>query len=265
MKTGYKWLLLLIVALALAGCGAPTTPSETVAAAHAEPIEGSEFKRVILTEKAAERLGLETSPVRAEQLTRTRWVGGRVEAPPTDTTAATSGAASQVSNRIAVRLSEGELQRVDHTQPVVVQRLRADDDEDVDEGPDDDLPGMPDDDANGDDDDANEDGSRMLRYVVEDPSGTLVAGQPVIVKLTMSGGASERKIVDFASLIYGLHGETWVYTNPEPLVFVRAPVTVDFIEGDQAFLTEGPEVGTQVVTLGAAELYGVESGVGGGH
>jgi hypothetical protein len=129
------------------------------------------------------------------------------------------------------------------------------------------LPGELDDDSNGDEsgDDANGDGSGVLHVVVNDPTGAMAPGQPVLVRLTLSGGAAERKFVDFASLIYGLHGETWVYTNPEALVFVRQPVTVDFIEGDRAVLSEGPAVGTEVVTLGAAELFGVESGVGGGH
>jgi hypothetical protein len=52
-----------------------------------------------------------------------------------------------------------------------------------------------------------------------------------------------------------------VYTNPERLSFVREAITIDFIERDQAYLLEGPEVGTAVVTLGAAELFGTETGV----
>jgi hypothetical protein len=73
------------------------------------------------------------------------------------------------------------------------------------------------------------------------------------------------KVVPYAALIYGVHGETWVYTNPELLVYVREPVVVDYIEGDQAVLTEGPPAGTLVVTAGGAELFGAESGVGGAH
>jgi hypothetical protein len=52
-----------------------------------------------------------------------------------------------------------------------------------------------------------------------------------------------------------------VYTNPEPLVFLRSPITIDYIDGDLAVLSEGPAVGTAVVTLGAAELFGTETGV----
>jgi hypothetical protein len=52
-----------------------------------------------------------------------------------------------------------------------------------------------------------------------------------------------------------------VYTNPEPLVFVRHAIVIDYIEGDLAILSEGPDAETAVVTVGAAELYGAETGV----
>jgi hypothetical protein len=72
-------------------------------------------------------------------------------------------------------------------------------------------------------------------------------------------------VVPYAAVIYGQHGETWVYASPEPLVFVRQPVTLSDIEGDVGVLLEGPPVGTEVVTAGAAELFGVESGLDEGH
>ncbi|HEX6867287.1 MAG TPA: hypothetical protein VF119_00710, partial [Candidatus Limnocylindrales bacterium] len=60
-------------------------------------------------------------------------------------------------------------------------------------------------------------------------------------------------------------GATWAYTNPEGLLFVRAPISVERIVGDLAILSEGPPAGTLVVTVGGAELWGAEHGVGGGH
>jgi len=72
-----------------------------------------------------------------------------------------------------------------------------------------------------------------------------------------------RTIVDYSALIYDANGAAAVYTNPEPLVFVRAPVTVDNIQGSQAFLSNGPPPGAAVVTVGAPELYGIDSGIGG--
>jgi len=68
-------------------------------------------------------------------------------------------------------------------------------------------------------------------------------------------------VIPYAAVLYGLNGETWTYTNPEPLVFVRQPIVIDHIEGDSAFLSEGPDTGTAVVIIGVAELYGAEVGV----
>ena len=74
-----------------------------------------------------------------------------------------------------------------------------------------------------------------------------------------------QKVVPYAAVLYGLNGETWVYTSPEPLVFVRQPITVGDMEGDVGVLLDGPPVGTEVVAAGAAELFGVESGLDEDH
>jgi hypothetical protein len=68
--------------------------------------------------------------------------------------------------------------------------------------------------------------------------------------------------VPYSSLIYDAEGGTWVYTNPEPLRFVREEVTVQGIEEDVVVLSDGPAPGTHVVSVGAVELYGAEFGVG---
>ncbi len=71
-----------------------------------------------------------------------------------------------------------------------------------------------------------------------------------------------RKIVPYAAVLYDPNGGTWVYSVPEPNTFVRAEIVVDYIEGDVAVLTEGPPVGTKVVTVGGMELFGTEFEVG---
>ncbi len=71
-------------------------------------------------------------------------------------------------------------------------------------------------------------------------------------------GVVARKIVPYSSLIYDPRGGIWVYTNPRPRTFVRHRVDVYGITGDRTVLREGPAVGTEVVTLGAAEIYGTE-------
>jgi len=77
-------------------------------------------------------------------------------------------------------------------------------------------------------------------------------------------GAS-RLLIPYAAIVYDADGATWAYTNPEALVFVRAPITVERIDGDLAVLANGPPAGMLVVTVGVPELYGAEHGVGGGH
>ena len=96
------------------------------------------------------------------------------------------------------------------------------------------------------------------------------AAGTVAAKPTAAGaGANERvdvalsrtrKVVSTSAVLYDAKGKTWVYTNPEPLVFVRHAVSIDYIDGDRAVLLDGPASGTAVVTVGSAELLGTEYG-----
>jgi hypothetical protein len=70
-------------------------------------------------------------------------------------------------------------------------------------------------------------------------------------------------VIPYAAVFYDPSGTAWTYTSPEPLTFVRQKIVVANIRGNDALLTEGPAAGTQVVTVGSAELYGTEVGVGG--
>jgi hypothetical protein len=81
-------------------------------------------------------------------------------------------------------------------------------------------------------------------------------------EISRPGGLSS-KVVDYAALIYDAEGSTFVYTNPEPLVYVRSAITVHSIENNLVFFSGGPAVGTSIVTVGVSELFGVDSGVGG--
>lgn len=80
----------------------------------------------------------------------------------------------------------------------------------------------------------------------------------------VSKDASGKKIAPYASILYDLGGDAWVYVVPAPLTFVRQRVVVELIEGEFAYLKEGPAPGTQVVTVGVPELYGTETGLNGG-
>ena len=75
----------------------------------------------------------------------------------------------------------------------------------------------------------------------------------------MSNG--KKKTVPASAVWVGVNGEEWVYTAPEPLVFVRAVIDIDRYEGDVAVLSAGPATGTQVVSVGVPELIGSEFGI----
>jgi hypothetical protein len=72
----------------------------------------------------------------------------------------------------------------------------------------------------------------------------------------------KRKVVPYGAVLYDADGKTSVYVSSAPNTYVRESITVDFIERDRAVLSAGPAAGTAIVTVGAAELYGTETGVG---
>jgi hypothetical protein len=78
-----------------------------------------------------------------------------------------------------------------------------------------------------------------------------------------SAGALPALAVPLAAVLYDDDGATWTYTNPAPLTFVRVPIALRQVDGQTAVLSSGPPAGTAVVTVGAAELLGVEEGVSG--
>jgi biotin carboxyl carrier protein len=101
-----------------------------------------------------------------------------------------------------------------------------------------------------------------LHYDPDQADHGLTLGERVRVELPLIGTGTHRQVIPYGAVLYDLSGESWVYTNPEPLVFVRAPIEIDYVEADLAILASGPPVGTTIVTTGSAELYGAEFGVG---
>jgi hypothetical protein len=85
--------------------------------------------------------------------------------------------------------------------------------------------------------------------------------QTAVVR-TQGAGAAERTILPYSAIVYETDGETWVYASTGDLSFVREHIAVQEIEGDRAVLSEGPSAGTEVVTVGVAELFGAEHGIG---
>jgi hypothetical protein len=104
-------------------------------------------------------------------------------------------------------------------------------------------------------------GGSLNRIVLSERAAERIELATTPVADDASSGAP-RKIIPYAAVIYSPDGETWAYTSPEPHVFVREAIEVERIEGDKAILTAGPDAGTEVVTIGGAELLGAESGLG---
>ena len=103
--------------------------------------------------------------------------------------------------------------------------------------------------------------SADLYYEIPNTDSSFRPGQRVGVDLPMNQEV-EAIIVPAASILYDIHGGSWVYVVKEPLRFERQRVTVMWVDGGQAMLQKGPKTGTLVVSDGSAELFGTEFGPG---
>ncbi len=264
MKKLTALTLMLIPAMAFAGEGGD--------AAKIEKIAGSELSTVTLTAKAAERTGIVTALVREGTITRKWRLGGMILPPApgafTLRTNATPVNRLAVSERrdgvgsakftgafpgdllVSIPVSPSELRSVAAREPARIRALtRGGKKAWLTAKPTDKMP------VNGDKPRVN------LHYTVAGTNHGLVPGQRVSVELIRAGAGKPQKIVPYSSVLYDVRGNTWVYINPKPLVFVRHAIEIDFIEGNDAVLTDGPAVGTKVVSVGAPELFGAETGI----
>lgn len=244
-------IIATLASVVLVSCTPKAASSEKVLPATLEDIDGSDFKRVVLTEKAASRISVQTALVGEATVEPKLRVGGEVVSPMA--TGATDTAAKAVAY-IRVRLNNGGSQVVDRAKqayivPITgeanVQSVAANS-VDVEDGLFDD----------GEDDDLDD-----YYLEIDGDDYDLVVGDRFFVDLPLSSGQVHRKVVPYSAVIYGVEGETWVYLNPEPLVYVRQAIVIDYIDGNSVYLVEGPDVGSTVVTMGVAELFGAETGV----
>lgn len=258
-----------------------------------EEIPGSPLKRLVLSDRAAKRLAIETDTVREEKIRRWLMVNGEVEAvklesvpanPNAEHTASTTLAgASIVPVRVRIPLLDKPEQLAGNAIAVVsLGGGKNDGDDSGDEVDDADEP-----------DDISDVGEEELSAVIvlpigsqygkvrfhakpmdgpRDSDGTYFAidnaepglrpGQRVVVRIAQPGSGTLQKVVPYSAILYDIRGDTWIYTNPQPLVFIRHAVVVEHVDKDLAILTEGPAVGTRVATVGAAELMGIEQEIG---
>jgi hypothetical protein len=101
-------------------------------------------------------------------------------------------------------------------------------------------------------------GSDVKRVTLTDDAVERIGLETALVAATDGG----RTMVPTATVLYDQDGRTWVFTEPDHDVFVREEVSIVGTSGDETILSAGPAVETPVVTVGVAELYGTELGVG---
>jgi hypothetical protein len=287
MGQNNRWLIAVAAMAAVQFSACERSGTEPVEhPSKVERIEGTELSRVILTERAIQRIGLKTDLVRQQEVTSTRTVWGEVVPLPVARTADGN------KEWVRVRLFRDELLKIARDLPARVLLVDRDDDDgltarSVDYDDNDEEDGEDDEDSGEDKSPAanraplaaggtakpigvvtlKHSGSkhpkaRRLYYAVEGEPHGLVPEQRVRVKLSLAGSGAKRSVVPYSALIYDSRGQTWVYTSPSPRTFVRQKVEVDQIQGDTGVLSDGPVVGTAVASVGAAELYGTEFKVG---
>jgi len=100
-----------------------------------------------------------------------------------------------------------------------------------------------------------------LFYEIANTDRLFRIGQKVSASLVMVS-LENTLIVPHSAILYDIYGGTWVYARIAPHVYSRRRVEVSHIVDEFAVLTRGLAVGDEVVTAGAAEIFGTEFGVG---
>ena len=258
-------LILIVVGLQFWGRWSPAAKqTKKVEPAAVAKIDGTALARLTLLPAAARRLDIQTALVREETLDPKQLVGGEIVSTSPDGRTAI----------VRVELTEEELGRVQREEPAFILPLARESQAGR-------IKAVPLTGAIANTLSLDSRTRRIKALPLKKPTesglqavpGTihfevsgadhgLVNRQLVFVELALSGAGERRKLVPYAAVLYDAQGKTWVYTNPEPLVFVRQSIQIDTVVGDETRLLAGPPVGTAVVTVGGAELYGTEFGVG---
>ena len=260
-----------------------------------ETIPGSSVKRIMLSQRAAERLGIATGKVSMEVVTREQLVSGIVTPPLGGMTEPRPGggggfggfgppsaggkaappafggfqsvaspaavAAAPQPNLpksvlpangdawVAVSLSKREWERLDKDKPARIlpigtreQTVKNTVGKPVAIAPIEDVR------------------RSMLTvfYVVPGNDHGLALNKRMRVELPMTGVEEKQKVIPYSALYYDAKGVGWTYVTTKPLTYERQRVTVERIVGNLAVLSDGPDIDTPVVTVGAALLFGTE-------
>jgi hypothetical protein len=304
---------LLTLALPVAHTADPAGAKAVGKAVTLEPITGSTTKRVTLSARAAERLGIETGKVGEVQVIHKQMVSGLITGPvqqqpgakpgngtfggfgqngaaPALTAPANSGGRPTGMEKVAavipatgdtslqkpagsggigmtvaaaapalppgvgdawvmVNLSPGEWERLAKDKPARLLALSTRD-------------------KLGDTVLAQPSGIEPVQdvkrsmlttyFVVPGKDHGLTLNSRMRVELQVTGTEDKQKVVPYSAVYYDGKGVPWVYVNTKPLTYERQRIGVERVTGDLAILSDGPPIGTPVVTVGASMLFGAE-------
>ncbi len=87
-------------------------------------------------------------------------------------------------------------------------------------------------------------------------------GARVTVRLLLQGATAPVSVLPGSAVFYDSQGAAWVYAQVAEQTFERRRIEVDTVVEDKVILKRGPAKGTQVVLVGAMELFGTEFGIG---
>jgi hypothetical protein len=91
------------------------------------------------------------------------------------------------------------------------------------------------------------------------------AARRVALQTSVVQAAGSDVSVDYAALVYDKAGKPWVFTVIGPCSYIRAPVIINEVTDNRVTLSSGPPAGTEVVTVGAIQVWGAELGIAGKH
>jgi hypothetical protein len=104
-------------------------------------------------------------------------------------------------------------------------------------------------------------GTKLSRVVLTPTAARSLGIRTQAVRAGRDDEGKRALVIPYSAIFYDSEGESFTYTNPSRLTYVRRRIVVDDIEHGRAVLVKGPPAGTAVVTVGTDELLGVEDGV----
>ncbi len=108
-------------------------------------------------------------------------------------------------------------------------------------------------------------GSRFGQVVLTQLGAQRIGVQTAPTRLaggagTASGGRAP-VVIPYSAVVYDPSGLTYAFKQVAPLTYAEVPIKIGHVTAGAAYLVKGPPAGTPVVTVGAEELFGVQTGV----